>query len=51
MWGYTTEEDIMAGAVRTLGKMLRETGQAMDRFGLKCVDSPLVLETCEFRVG
>lgn len=35
----------MAGAVRTLGKMLRETGQAMDRFGLKCVDSPLVLET------
>lgn len=30
---------------RTLGKCLRETGQALHRFGHKCTDSTMVLET------
>lgn len=51
MWGVKQKEETMAAAARTLGKMLRETGQALDRFGLQCVDSPLVQETCELRVA
>lgn len=39
-----------AGAVsRTLGKCLRETGQALHRFGHQCTDSTLIKETCEWR--
>lgn len=37
----------MARVLQTLGRALRETGQALDRVGIRALEKPVFKEQCE----
>ncbi len=41
----------MKRALYELGRMARETGQALDHVGLRALEKPIFKETCKSQVG